>query len=502
MNRIPSRLIFLSLAISSSLTANIINIPAEYATIQAGIDAAVEGDTVLVQPGTYVENINFNGKNIVVGSLFIMCGDPSYISQTVIDGNQIGSVVTFENMEDSNAMLIGFTLTKGMPVARGLVDCGESASSGASAQAEVMNPFSSHIQDHLHWYGSGDANEDNVVDERDLAAMQNGAENYMADVDGDGTPSTASDQEHLQDYLDGNINYLQGWWDYLETRGERESWLEKTLVLSFVDTIPPRHSAIYELIFNSAHRAALLSILNDFDKSNNLPLQYIDWLRRWGIDAGIFNIPIWYSKLSSGHNMNAVLVGNDPTKFSDWSVIEPQNDSINVQPGDLDLPENIEISFGEISSLYGVGVCPDFIPVIAVGIKYYIDSTGNADSIIYQNPDLLLERPDRPDSTVAVIPGVSQIPSRHFLGQNYPNPFNPTSTIQYELPEATNVTLVIYDILGREVITLVDQEMQPGYHATIWDARNKVGRAVPTGIYIAMLVTPEYTKSIKMLLLK
>ena len=84
------------------------------AAIQAGIDSASTGDTVLVHPGTYVENINYNGKNIVVGSLFLTTGDTSYISQTAIDGNQSGSVVTFESGEDSTTELSGFTITNGL----------------------------------------------------------------------------------------------------------------------------------------------------------------------------------------------------------------------------------------------------------------------------------------------------------------------------------------------------------------------------------------------------
>ena len=94
------------------------------------------------------------------------------------------------------------------------------------------------------------------------------------------------------------------------------------------------------------------------------------------------------------------------------------------------------------------------------------------------------------------------LPTVFALHQNYPNPFNPTSTIQYDLPEAANVTLVVYDILGHEVIRLVSQEMQPGYHVAVWDAKDHAGRAMPTGIYLARVVTPAYTKSIKMLLLK
>ncbi len=93
--------------------ATIINVPGDYPTIQAGINTAINGDTVLVQPETYVENINFNGKNITVASLFYTTHDTSYISQTIIDGNQNGSVVTFENGEDSTVVLTGFTLTNG-----------------------------------------------------------------------------------------------------------------------------------------------------------------------------------------------------------------------------------------------------------------------------------------------------------------------------------------------------------------------------------------------------
>ena len=63
--------------------------------------------------GTYVENINYNGKNIVVGSLYLTTQDMSYISSTIIDGNQAGSVVTFENSEDSTASLVGFSITNG-----------------------------------------------------------------------------------------------------------------------------------------------------------------------------------------------------------------------------------------------------------------------------------------------------------------------------------------------------------------------------------------------------
>jgi len=106
--------IFISLILFGSLSlAKIINVPSDIDSIQGGINIASDGDTVLVDVGTYVENINFKGKNIIVGSMFIIDDDTSYISQTVIDGDSSGSVVTFENGEDSTTVLSGFTITNG-----------------------------------------------------------------------------------------------------------------------------------------------------------------------------------------------------------------------------------------------------------------------------------------------------------------------------------------------------------------------------------------------------
>ena len=94
------------------------------------------------------------------------------------------------------------------------------------------------------------------------------------------------------------------------------------------------------------------------------------------------------------------------------------------------------------------------------------------------------------------------LPVHFYLFQNYPNPFNPVSTLRYDVPNACNVSLIVYDILGQEVIGLVNSLMEPGYYQVVWDGTAGDGRSVPSGIYIARLVTPEYRQSIKMLLLK
>ena len=84
-----------------------------FATIQTAIDSSSDGDTVLVETGTYVENIDFDGKNIVIGSHFLTTGDTSFISQTIIDGDSSGTVVSIVNGEDSSAVLTGLTIQNG-----------------------------------------------------------------------------------------------------------------------------------------------------------------------------------------------------------------------------------------------------------------------------------------------------------------------------------------------------------------------------------------------------
>jgi predicted outer membrane repeat protein len=107
--------------------AEIINIPADYNTIQEGIDASSDGDTVLVQPGTYIENINFNGHNITLASRFLTTRDTTFIHSTIIDGNADGSVITCENGEDRNTIIIGFTITNGYAISGGGIECVEAS---------------------------------------------------------------------------------------------------------------------------------------------------------------------------------------------------------------------------------------------------------------------------------------------------------------------------------------------------------------------------------------
>jgi len=91
-----------------------INVPNDYSTIQAAFDASTDGDTILVQPGTYYENLYLMDKNVVLGSLFLTTGDTNYISSTIIDGsNQDHTVEMGGDDIDRSFVLAGFTIQNG-----------------------------------------------------------------------------------------------------------------------------------------------------------------------------------------------------------------------------------------------------------------------------------------------------------------------------------------------------------------------------------------------------
>ncbi|MBN1414339.1 MAG: right-handed parallel beta-helix repeat-containing protein [Bacteroidales bacterium] len=109
------------------IVAQIHIVPDHYSTIQDAIDNSISGDTVLVNPGIYYENIDFKGKDVVVGSKYLTTGDTSFITNTTIDGHKNGVVVNFSNREDSLSVIYGFTLQNGQSDNAGGIFCYKSS---------------------------------------------------------------------------------------------------------------------------------------------------------------------------------------------------------------------------------------------------------------------------------------------------------------------------------------------------------------------------------------
>ena len=97
----------------------------------------------------------------------------------------------------------------------------------------------------------------------------------------------------------------------------------------------------------------------------------------------------------------------------------------------------------------------------------------------------------------------SIIPMTYHLGQNYPNPFNPTTTIPLTLPEQTEVTLKVFNILGQEVVTVFNGMLNAGRHFFTWEGTNQAHSLMPSGIYIYQMTTATGFKFTgKMVLIK
>ena len=94
------------------------------------------------------------------------------------------------------------------------------------------------------------------------------------------------------------------------------------------------------------------------------------------------------------------------------------------------------------------------------------------------------------------------LPESYALSQNYPNPFNPTTVIRYALPRTSDVSLVVYNLLGQEVIRWSRRSAPAGYYVQRWNGTNNVGRPVTTGIYFYRILAGDFAETKKMLLLK
>ena len=104
--------------------------------------------------------------------------------------------------------------------------------------------------------------------------------------------------------------------------------------------------------------------------------------------------------------------------------------------------------------------------------------------------------------TIQVLENKS-IPTFYYLNHNFPNPFNPTTRINYNLPKETLVSVIIYDLLGKKVNTLIDKELQePGTKTVQWHGKDQEGLSLSSGIYFYSLETKYFLQKKKMILIK
>ena len=123
------------------------------------------------------------------------------------------------------------------------------------------------------------------------------------------------------------------------------------------------------------------------------------------------------------------------------------------------------------------------------------------DSLVGDQDTIAVLYANIPYSLIVGVTDASQ-PLSYLLLNNYPNPFNPSTKINYSIPERDNVKIIIYDLLGRVVANLVNEEIDAGDHSIVWNGTNNDKAIVTSGVYFARLITSNAVKTIKMMLIK
>ncbi len=285
-----------------------------YTTIQEGIDNSVNGDTVLVYPGTYYENINYYGNNITVASLYITTQADSFIHQTIIDGNQNGSVVTLDSGEDSTAILCGFTIVNGT----GTMDLFNQLCGGGvfckNSSPYIMN---CNISDNKAYNGGGI-----FCRYADIILANNIIQNNNI---GGGVYCTHSNITMSNNTIRYNHSILGGGGICftMSSEGSFDSEERNSVYLNYAgqsnDIFGSSYCPLFEVLLDTA---TVITNLKDFIYFDNNNQPIIDILNGMiePVNQNLFVSPY-------GSNENSGFTPDDPLKTVSWALINVASDS-------------------------------------------------------------------------------------------------------------------------------------------------------------------------------
>lgn len=451
-----------------NVNSGIRNVPAQYTTIQAAINAAINGDTVLVAPGTYFENINFRGKNIVVTGTYFQSGNPQLISSTIINGGtpshiDTASCVIIANYEDSTTVLQGFTLTGGKGT---LWDDEHSPGNRFREGGGLLIQYSSPtIQNNII------RNNEAINNSGGVSAGGGGIRM------GDSNPKVFNNIIMLNKGLYGPgvvLNYSGGTF-------KNNIVIQNSGATSFggggafwILGTSPGTSRILEnntILNNSAVTgtggvlclSSTIIVRNNIIRSNSSSQ----------IQLSGGSVTATYNNIQGGFT-GAGNISDEPL-FADSNYIL-QNSSPCIDKGDS------SIQYNDVAD-----------PNNATLAKYPSRGGLRNDMGAYggQLAKLLT------DQLIGIPIIGTENPENFSLYQNYPNPFNPNTSITFDIPKSEFIQLAVYDILGREAAVLVNEFKQAGRYTISFNAAE-----LSSGIYFYTLRSGDITVTKKMILNK
>ncbi|MBL7135844.1 MAG: CotH kinase family protein [Candidatus Marinimicrobia bacterium] len=171
-----------------------------------------------------------------------------------------------------------------------------------------------------------------------------------------------------------------------------------------------------------------------------------------------------------------------------------------------------DLSQSGLHANFKLDVDGEFIALVADNGVSIVDSVTygvqSADVSYGRSPDgadlweyFTTPTPLAPNST-ASSPEEYILPQKYELLQNYPNPFNPITVIRYSLPEHSNINIIVYDVLGKQIRSLINRPQEAGYRSVVWDATDDFGKPVSAGVYLYRITAGDYSEIRKMVLIK
>lgn len=475
----------LLISVLSFSFAATINIPADIATIQAGIDSASAGDTVLVSPGTYSENLNYYGKDVV---LLSTKGPDS----TTIDGSAKGPVVIMSSGESNAAELNGFTIQNG------------------SGTPSLTTPDAYFAGGVCVRYDSSPTLRNLIVQNNTVAG--NGS-------NGGGIGLSTGSESLVEDVVIRNNTAFYGGGIYIYF----SSPTLKNVVIHDNHALSSGGAAGIQ-----TSTASLIGVL----AYDNTAVEYaggfwlydkakvtIDRTTMYGNSTSGFNGGgMWLLGGNTLYVINSILWDNAPNQIGSFVSGTYAANSIRIMYSDIEGGRfSLALTSGELKSYVNLTSqdpgCVDPInkdfsltttsTCIDAGIAFY---AVESDTLVDLAPgEYFGSAPDLGAFESNYIPThvdiETLIPKKLALHQNYPNPFNPSTRISWTLISPSPVQLDIFTIQGNHITTLVHEDQGPGTHQVEWDALNVAGQVVESGLYICRLTAGNKVVSKTMLLL-
>jgi len=499
--------LILSLVLVNSVSAVTLHVPADHATITAAINAGQNGDSIIVAPGWYSENLNFAGKQLIIVSA-------EGAEKTIIDGGGVAPCVVFNSGETGRSRLIKFTLTNGKaigdgygggvliehssPAIGGCIIWGNTASAGGggiSVSGDSCNPRITHNLIYGN-YTDGGGGGISLYQCKGMIINNTIINNHAAQGGaGVNIPFTNGAQVYNNIIADNNGGGIAGWNtqnamitynNAFGNEGEAYSNVEAgegSIALDPAFTNPD--SGWYSL------QAGSPCIDNGWEQQGFLdPDGSREDIGSYYFHQRDLQPSVWeyrFPPLDLGEVDSVMItftnVGKTPLHLTD--IVQAELESRNIHLPDFHFE-------------------PPYVLDPSASYEYwaYCRPT-DPDSPVRHVLFVLSDDIDAPELQIEFLGSIQQnvdgleTPEKFALFQAYPNPFNSNVRLSYELSSNTGVTLQVFDINGNQVAELVNGRVSAGQYSTVWEPSG-----LANGVYLSRLTAGGITTVKKIVLIK